>query len=134
MVCAVAHSGSIRMADAVRSSPRTESRIRVVVESGKIALRQCRHCAAAPCALVCPTGAIEKTEVGIVQLSDELCTGCRLCIDACPFGGIFAPIEEKTVIKCDLCRERLAEGKEPACVEACPTGAIRFEEPENVEE
>ena len=48
----------------------------------------CRHCDQPPCAAVCPEDAIEEREDGIVVLDDELCSGCRLCLDACPYDAI----------------------------------------------
>jgi carbon-monoxide dehydrogenase iron sulfur subunit len=34
----------------------------------------------------------------------------------------------RAVVKCDLCIERTQAGEEPACVSACPTGALAFVE------
>jgi Fe-S-cluster-containing dehydrogenase component len=30
------------------------------------------------------------------------------------------------MLKCDLCIERTKAGQEPACIEACPTGALKL--------
>jgi Fe-S-cluster-containing dehydrogenase component len=49
-----------------------------------------------------------------------------MCVQACPFGVITISPDGKGVLKCDLCVTRLAEGKDPACVTACPTGALRY--------
>lgn len=82
----------------------------------------CMHCEKPACEAVCPTGAISKrAEDGIVVVDQSKCIGCHYCFFACPFG---VPQYDKTMQKCDLCLDRLAEGKEPACVASCPVGAL----------
>ena len=83
---------------------------------------------AAECVEVCPTGALSRPDADSpVTINHELCIGCKACMMVCPFGVISLSAEEgKAIIKCDLCVDRLEEGREPACVEACPTGALRF--------
>ncbi len=48
---------------------------------------QCRHCEDAPCAKVCPVGAITHQD-GMIQLNENTCIGCKMCALACPFGAI----------------------------------------------
>jgi len=89
---------------------------------------QCRHCEDAPCVAVCPTGALHREdEEGPVLIDSELCVGCKMCVVVCPF-GVITMSRDKAIIKCDLCIDRLEQGQEPACVAACPTGALRLEE------
>jgi formate dehydrogenase iron-sulfur subunit len=63
-----------------------------------------------------------------VVYDSELCMGCRYCLVACPYGVPRYEWEEAApyVRKCTLCYPRLQEGREPACVEACPEGALLF--------
>ncbi len=91
--------------------------------------RQCMHCLDPSCVSVCPVGALHKTEEGPVVYDQDRCIGCRYCMIGCPFD---VPKYEwdsvkPRVQKCILCYEkRLAEGKQPACTAACPTGATMF--------
>jgi len=89
---------------------------------------QCMHCLEPACAAACPVGALHKTEAGPVVYDQSKCFGCRYCIVACPFGIPTYQWDSPVpwVRKCTLCADRLAEGKLPACVEACPTGALTF--------
>ncbi len=114
---------------------------------------QCRQCDDAPCAKVCPVGALTFGN-DCIELHEEICIGCKLCTIACPFGAIRPAAETmpsvdysvepgsmltlesvtglKTIaVKCDLCKGR--EGG-PACVEACPTDALIFFEPNKQEQ
>jgi len=88
---------------------------------------QCRHCEAAPCAVICPTGAISKRGFdGPVVINEKLCIGCRSCILVCPYGVPQSRGDGRVITKCDLCFERLERGEEPACVSGCPTGALKY--------
>jgi DMSO reductase iron-sulfur subunit len=86
----------------------------------------CMHCADPPCADVCPVGAINEREDGIVILDEDKCIGCRYCTWACPYGALHMDEEKDVVTKCHLCYERVDQGKQPACVEACVYGARVF--------
>ena len=83
----------------------------------------CFQCEKPSCAEVCPFDAITKEEAtGIVRVSEDLCTGCKMCIVACPFGNIAFSSDQKIAVKCELC-----DG-EPECVNICPTRALEFKE------
>ncbi|MES2475369.1 MAG: 4Fe-4S dicluster domain-containing protein [Verrucomicrobiota bacterium] len=87
----------------------------------------CHHCADPGCMNGCPVGAYEKdAETGIVRHLDDQCIGCSYCILKCPYDVPKFSKKRGIVRKCDMCHQRLAEGEAPACVQACPTEAIRI--------
>ena len=84
----------------------------------------CMHCGEPACVAVCPAGALSKrAEDGIVVVDQNKCIGCHYCFFACPF-GVPQYGSSGTMQKCDLCLDRLEEGKEPACVATCLGKAI----------
>jgi molybdopterin-containing oxidoreductase family iron-sulfur binding subunit len=109
---------------------------------------QCFHCESAPCIKACPTKATWKEPDGIVVVDYDWCIGCRYCMAACPYYGRRfnwnepqVPLAEMTkkqhylgnrmrakgqMEKCTFCVQRSREGRNPACVEACPTGSRVF--------
>ncbi len=89
---------------------------------------QCMHCLHPACASACTVGALRKTAEGPVVYDAARCIGCRYCQYACPFGIPTYDWQNPLglIHKCELCYERLAEGQPPACVAACPTGALQF--------
>ena len=86
----------------------------------------CNHCANPPCVQVCPVGATFITRDGVVLVDADYCIGCRYCIQACPYGARFLHPVTRTAEKCTFCYHRVVNGKVPACVEVCPTGARIF--------
>jgi len=87
----------------------------------------CMHCADPGCLKACPSpGAIVQYANGIVDFHEENCIGCGYCITGCPFNVPRLSKRDNKVYKCTLCSDRVAVGLEPACVKACPTGAIVF--------
>jgi len=109
---------------------------------------QCMHCDNPPCVKACPVEATWTEPDGIVVVDYDWCIGCRYCMAACPYqarhfnwGYPKLPAEEITtethylgnrprprgvVEKCHFCIQRTREGRQPACQEACPSGARVF--------
>lgn len=88
----------------------------------------CNHCLSADCLRGCPVDAYTKDPVtGIVLHSAEACIGCQYCVWNCPYSVPQFNPERGVVGKCDMCRGRLMDGLEPACVNACPENAIQIE-------
>jgi Fe-S-cluster-containing dehydrogenase component len=113
----------------------------------------CMQCEEPDCMKVCPTGATYQTDDKIVRVDKEKCIGCKYCMMACPYGARYSVTEYKSYFpeglplsdyekhcmqvweakrglgvatKCDFCIDRRAEGKETACVQACPAKARVF--------
>lgn len=109
---------------------------------------QCFQCDNPPCVDVCPTGATWKEKDGIIVIDYDWCIGCRYCQAGCPYWArrfnwsepevpeseinpkqhyLGNRLRRKGVMeKCTFCVQRTREGMNPACVEACPTGARTF--------
>jgi len=88
----------------------------------------CKHCARAPCLDACPTGAIFRTDEGIIQIDENVCNGNQHCVMACPFDVIRINTRTRLAAKCTFCQDRLEIGMEPACAKVCPTDCIEFGE------
>jgi len=91
--------------------------------------KQCRHCLEPACVEACIVGAIQKTPEGPVIYDPEICIGCRYCMVACPWEIPRYSWEDTVpyIQKCNMCYERVTEeGKQPACIDACPTHATIF--------
>jgi Fe-S-cluster-containing dehydrogenase component len=71
---------------------------------------------------------MEKQADGLVLRSHFRCVGCSSCSLACPFGVIQPDLTKHIVPKCDLCIDLLKEGEIPRCVQTCTSGALTFEE------
>jgi formate dehydrogenase iron-sulfur subunit len=90
--------------------------------------RQCMHCIEPACASACPVRALDKLATGPVAYDGTKCMGCRYCMVACPFSVPKYQYSKAVplVRKCTFCAGRQAEGKLPACIGVCPSGALTF--------
>jgi molybdopterin-containing oxidoreductase family iron-sulfur binding subunit len=109
----------------------------------------CNHCTTAACVDVCPVKATVKQANGLVTIDENKCIGCRYCMVACPYNvrqfvvstsegynqgkelsefekTRYAEHQAGVVEKCNFCQDRLADNKQPMCVQACPAGAMVF--------
>src|SRR4030043_818726 len=96
----------------------------------------CMHCDDAPCIPSCPIeGAIYKRDDGLVIIDPVKCTGCKSCVDSCPYHVIYFNEDLNIAQKCTGCAHLMDAGwKEPRCVDACPTGALKFGEEEDLKD
>ncbi len=85
----------------------------------------CNHCDTPACLLGCPASAYRRDEAtGAVLLDAGSCIGCRYCSWLCPYDVPRFDEGAGVMTKCTFCSHRLAEGRAPACAQACPTGAL----------
>ncbi|MBM4278461.1 MAG: 4Fe-4S dicluster domain-containing protein [Deltaproteobacteria bacterium] len=87
----------------------------------------CFQCNEPWCEKICPSGAIKtKTDevkgIKVVEIAEDKCVGCKMCMLACPFGNM--RFDGRHAVKCDLC-----EG-DPECMRFCAKGALQFKEAE----
>jgi anaerobic dimethyl sulfoxide reductase subunit B (iron-sulfur subunit) len=92
----------------------------------------CMHCENPVCVDGCPTGGMVKDENGIVYVEEDNCIGCRYCEWNCPYGAPQYNEERSVMTKCDFCRDLLAEGQNPACVDACVMRCLKYGELEEL--
>jgi len=88
----------------------------------------CQHCIEPACVGVCPVTAITKLPNGAVVINEKKCIGCRYCFQACPWKVPQFDFDKRVTRKCHLCYNRtLLNYQKPACVAACPVGALAFD-------
>jgi len=88
----------------------------------------CNHCAEPACVAACPALAYSTDPTtGAVLIDEDRCIGCRYCSWACPYDAPKFDDARGVMTKCTFCNDRLSAGREPACVESCPTAALGFD-------
>ncbi|MEI8632290.1 4Fe-4S dicluster domain-containing protein [Vibrio sp. PP-XX7] len=145
LACAISHQDEDigTLADAKHFVPRLH-----LIKNAQITVPvMCRQCDDAPCAQVCPNNAIVH-EDGYIKVIQSRCIGCKTCVIACPYGamnvetimvedssgysGLFQrKVPHTQAIKCDLCSH---SEQGPACVQVCPTQALRVMAPAELEQ
>ncbi len=90
--------------------------------------KRCMHCLAPECVKNCPVKALSSTEYGPVLYDMKTCIGCQTCVKVCPFHIPQYDEATKKIVKCSMCAQKVGNGQQPSCVEACPTGALQFGE------
>jgi formate dehydrogenase iron-sulfur subunit len=124
--CNACSEGCVRENRFHASASRGFFRTIVLITDQGLFHQRCMHCKDPACVAVCPSGALRKTASGAVTYESDLCSGCSKCESACPFCvPLFDPVSRK-IVKCGMCAPRTRRGEAPACVSACPTGALRF--------
>ncbi|MCD6537140.1 4Fe-4S dicluster domain-containing protein [Candidatus Bathyarchaeota archaeon] len=121
LICSLIHEGAC--------SPSL-SRITITIDqfNAEVSADFCRQCDNPACLRSCPVeGAMVIDErTGATLIVEDHCNGCGSCAEACPFNKEGTVIkfnsERKVYFKCDLC------GGKPACVDVCPTGALKLKE------
>ena len=96
LACAIKHFGV--------NNPK-KSAVRVLITYPHPVVRMpivCSQCKKPPCESACPVGALSRSD-GVVKLDEQLCISCFRCIDACPFGAVYAHDDCTFPIKCDMC-------------------------------
>jgi len=124
LACAVAHGG-VRRSGASRVHTFTWKREGAVPRFSIPMM--CRQCTEAACVKVCPTHAMHHSETvpNLVELDQDTCIGCKLCVQVCPFGNVHYDSVGKVIAKCDTCAGA------PNCAARCPNGALEFVDDES---
>lgn len=104
VACVVSHQ---EHQDCASLTPHTfQPRIHVIKGVNVSTATACRQCEDAPCANVCPNGAMEVVVRPVIRHSGA---------------GLNVVAEKAEANKCDLCFHRESG---PACMEVCPTHAL----------
>jgi Fe-S-cluster-containing dehydrogenase component/DMSO reductase anchor subunit len=89
----------------------------------------CNHCENPACLTGCPASALHRDDfTGAVIADDNKCIGCNYCNWNCPYEAIKPDRNKGIIEKCNLCNPLVSAGGSPACVSACPTGALKYGE------
>lgn len=122
--CAFANSGCDDMVKVLKGKD-IYPRIKVEGDDKITYAVSCRHCTDPICVRSCISGALSKSEDGMVSIDKNKCIGCLTCVLVCPYGAI-SQDETGAVQKCELCLKNSCGS--PACVAGCPNNAIVYEE------
>ena len=125
LACSVAHSQSGQLETAIAEELPPKRRVTVAAGKDGIEALRCEQCAEPLCAFSCKSGALHRDPIsGWIALEESRCVGCFMCMMVCPHGIRPDPATDH-VVRCDVCLDR----ETPACVAACPTGALATQAP-----
>lgn len=125
IACALAHSVSGDLFKALKEERVSLPRKKVLSTGNKNYPVSCRHCKDPKCVDACMACAlVYDTKKGMVIHDESRCVGCWMCVMVCPYGAIRPYAKTKIPVRCDKCKDK----DEPACVKACPTAAIIWQE------
>ena len=125
LACSVAHSSSERLETAIAEELPPKRRVTMAAGKDGIDALRCEQCAEPLCAFSCKSGALHRDPIsGWIALEESRCVGCFMCMMVCPHGIRPDPATDR-VVRCDVCLGR----EIPACVAACPTGALATQAP-----
>ena len=125
IACSLAHSEIQDLFKAIKEEKISLPRKKILESKGKNYPVSCRHCKDPKCVDACMAAAlVYDNSKGLVEHDEKRCVGCWMCVMVCPYGAIRPNIKAKIPVRCDKCKDK----DEPACVKACPTGAIIWQE------
>ena len=125
LACSVAHASSGRLETAILEELPPKRRVLIAAGRNGIEALRCEQCLEPLCAFACKSGALHRdARDGRVVFDERRCLACFMCLMVCPFGVRPDPARDR-VVRCDVCADRDV----PACVAACPTGALGKQAP-----
>ena len=127
LACAIEHSKSKTIFDAVCENPKPVTRLQLKFNNSSVSIEKCLHCDSAQCIKQCPSQALHRdSESNCVVIDYSRCKACGICVRSCENNAFFK--FDKVIFKCDGCQDRVKRGLNPACVSVCKTGALLFSE------
>lgn len=125
IACAVAHSLTGELFKSLREEILSLPRKRILLSNNKNYPISCRNCPEAKCVDACIAAALTfDRDKGVINHDKERCIGCWMCVMVCPYNAIRPDKFKKVPVRCDKCKDK----DEPACVKACPTKAVIWQE------
>jgi len=155
LACSVVHSSSGRLETAILEEFPPKRRLVMAAGRNGIEALRCEQCLEPLCVFSCKSGALHRDgRDGRVVFDERRCLACFMCLMVCPFGVRPDPARDR-VVRCDVCSAGVppagprtagvppagprtagvppagppSTAPVPACVAACPTGALGKQAP-----